>query len=205
MLKRRTHPSRLVRARQQGMVLIVALVVLVALTVAGIAMIRSVDTATLVAGNLAFQQAANHASDKGIEQAMAMLKQKSTEGSLDTNDPSNGYSAQMRPLTDNPAINQSWQEFWQASLAASAYDAGEDQFKNHIYFVVHRLCANAAPPGANGQCVESPAITSSSSAGNGMGAGDLQINAASQVYYRITVRVAGPKRTESYVQSHVAL
>jgi hypothetical protein len=53
--------------------------------------------------------------------------------------------------------------------------------------------------------VESPAVTANSSGGNGQGAGDVQINAASQVYYRITVRVAGPKRTESYVQSHVAM
>jgi Tfp pilus assembly protein PilX len=203
MLKRRTFPARLARSGQRGMVLLVALVVLVALTVAGIAMIRSVDTATLVAGNLAFQQAATHASDKGIEQAMAMLRQKSADGTLDGNDPTNGYFATLR-AQDSPVAGQSWQAFWQDSLQAAAYDAGEDQFKNHIYYVVHRLCANAAPPGANGQCVESPAITTAGG-GNGLGLGGVPINAASQVYYRITVRVAGPKRTESYVQSHVAM
>jgi Tfp pilus assembly protein PilX len=40
-------------ARQRGVMLIIALIVLVAMTMAGIAMMRSVDTATIVAGNIA--------------------------------------------------------------------------------------------------------------------------------------------------------
>ncbi len=203
MLKRR-HPSlrRIGRAAQRGLVLVVALIVLVAITLAGIAMIRSVDTATLVTGNLAFQQAATHAADKGIERAMAMLRQKMADGKLDENDATNGYFASMRPA-DSPAAGQSWQQFWQASLDAAAFDAGEDEFKNHIYFVVHRQCANAQPPGSGGMCVASPTVTKAS--GNSEEAGELQIESSSQIYYRITVRVSGPKRTESYVQSHIAM
>lgn len=202
MLNHRVHPARRSRTAQRGIVLLVALIVLVAITVAGIAMIRSVDTATLVSGNLAFQQSATHAADKGIERAVAMLKQKQTDATLDSNDTSNGYFASLRS-TDNPASGQNWQQFWSANLAASAYDAGEDQFKNHIYFVVHRQCANAQPPGAGGQCVASPAITRAS--GNSQEANEVQLQSASQIYYRITVRVSGPRRTESYVQSHIAM
>ena len=73
MLRRLATPSRRQPASQQGMVLLIALVVLVAVMVAGIAMIRSVDTATLVAGNLAFEQAATHAADRGVEAAVARL------------------------------------------------------------------------------------------------------------------------------------
>jgi type IV pilus assembly protein PilX len=204
MLKRRTPLSRLGRARQRGMVLLVALVVLVAITVAGIAMMRSVDTATLVTGNLAFQQAATHAADKGVEQAIAMLRQKVIDGTLDSNDTTNGYFASLR-ATDNPntAANQNWQQFWQDSLKDSAYDAGEDQFKNQIFFVVHRQCANAMPPGAGGQCVASPAVTTAT--GNSQEANEVQLQSASQIYFRITVRVSGPRRTESYVQTYVAM
>jgi Tfp pilus assembly protein PilX len=40
---------------QQGVVLLMALIMLVALTLAGIALVRSVDTTNLIAGNLAFK------------------------------------------------------------------------------------------------------------------------------------------------------
>lgn len=202
MLKRQTTLAHLRRAGQQGMVLLVALVVLVAIMIAGIAMMRSVDTATLVAGNLAFEQAATNAADKGVEQAIAMLQAKSASNALDNNDPTSGYFASLRS-SDNPSAGQSWQQFWDANLAAAAYDAGTDQFGNHIYYVVHRQCANAMPPGAGGQCVASPAVTTAT--GNSQEAGEIELQAASQIYYRITVRVSGPRRTESYVQSFVAM
>jgi type IV pilus assembly protein PilX len=202
MLKHRKTFARRGRARQQGLVLIVALIVLVAITIAGAAMMRSVDTSTLVSGNLAFQQAATHSADKGIEQALAMLRQKDVDGSLDTNDRTNGYFA-TRSSADNPASGQSWQEFWQATLKDLARDAGEDQFKNHIYYVVHRECAFARMPGDGGFCVASPANTESTRSSEGLGA--VNPKAATSVYYRITVRVLGPRRTESYVQSYVAM
>lgn len=188
-------------ASQQGMVLLVALIVLVAVMVAGVAMMRSVDTATLVSGNLAFQRAATHATDRGVEGAIKMLMDKKAADNLDANDPTNGYFAQLRGLEDNPPAGKSWQEFWQASLASASYSVGDDGFGNQIAFVVHRACDEAKP--ANGtDCVASPVITS-------MITDDPEnpspYKAVTHIYYRITVRVSGPKRTESYVQTYVAL
>lgn len=51
------------RRAQQGVVLFVALIILVAMTLAGIALMRSVDTNVLIAGNLAFRQGATMAGD----------------------------------------------------------------------------------------------------------------------------------------------
>lgn len=202
MLKqRRPHLRALRRAGQRGMVLLMALVVLVAIMVAGIAMMRSVDTATLVAGNLAFQQSTTNTADQGIEQAIAMLKGLSAS-QLNSDDPVNGYFATLQQ-NQSPVAGQSWQDFWAQSLNGSAHDAGTDAFGNHIYYVVHRECAFPQPPGAGGQCVASPAITKAT--GNSQEAGEIQLQAGSQVYYRITVRVTGPKRTESYVQAHIAM
>lgn len=201
MLTRRHPLRRRARSGQRGLVLIVALVVLVAITIAGAAMMRSVDTSTLVAGNLAFQQAATHAADKGVEQAFAMLKQKAADKTLHESDTSNGYFA-TRTEADNPREGKSWQQFWQDTLAAHARDAGEDQFKNHLYYVVHRECA-LAKPAADAQCVASPANTGGRN--NSQRINPFNYRAATSVYYRITVRVVGPRRTESYVQSYVAM
>lgn len=185
------------------MVLLVALIVLVAIMVAGVAMMRSVDTATLVSGNVAFQQAATYAADKGIEQAVQMLRDKQTAGVLDNNDPSNGYYASLR-TTDSPSGTQSWQTFWDSTYdTTNSVVLPTDQFQNTVSYVVHRQCANAKPPGAGGLCVASPAVTKSP--GTSQEVGEPEVEAATQIYYRITVRVSGPRRTESYVQSHVAL
>ena len=52
-------------SRQGGVVLMIALIILVALTLGGIALVRSVDTTNLISGNLAFQQAATRAGEAG--------------------------------------------------------------------------------------------------------------------------------------------
>lgn len=189
------------RGRQQGMVLVMALIVLVLVSLSGLALMRSVDTTTLVAGNLAFQQAATRASDTGVERAIAnVLTPKAVADLLNANDTSNGYFATLA----NPSPTQTWQAFWQASLDANSVDMGEDQFGNQVKFVIHRLCANALPPSAGGQCVASP--NASAATGNSEEANAIQLQGGSnKVYYRITVRVSGPRRTESYVQAHVSM
>jgi len=57
-MNRLTH-----RTREQGVILFVALIVLVAMSLAGIALMRSVDTSVLVAGNLAYRQGATSVAD----------------------------------------------------------------------------------------------------------------------------------------------
>ena len=204
MLSERTHPSglRLRPRRESGMVLIVALVVLVAMTLVAISLVRSSDTSNLIAGNLAFQRAATHAGDTGVEAAIHVIQDKALSSTLDSNDTTNGYFATLRPA-DSPQGAQTWDAFWSAQLRANAVNVAADQFGNSVSYVIHRHCANALPPAGGGQCVASPVI--SQSTGNAEEAGSIQLTASSKIYYRITVRVTGPRRTVSYVQSHVAM
>ena len=58
---------------QGGMVLFFALIALVAMSLAGLVLVRSVDTSTIIAGNLAFKQAATTSGDAGAEAAIAAL------------------------------------------------------------------------------------------------------------------------------------
>lgn len=51
--------------KQRGVVLLITLIILVAMTLAGIGMMRSVDTGNVIAGNLAFRQATMQANDAG--------------------------------------------------------------------------------------------------------------------------------------------
>jgi Tfp pilus assembly protein PilX len=54
------------RQNQRGVVLLIALIILVAMTLAGIGMMRSVDTGSVISGNLAFKQATLLSSDRAV-------------------------------------------------------------------------------------------------------------------------------------------
>lgn len=59
--------------RQRGVVLLIALILLVVMTLAGIGMMRSVDTGSVIAGNMAFKQATLNAADAGTSAAFNAL------------------------------------------------------------------------------------------------------------------------------------
>src|SRR5438552_14781985 len=60
-------------ASQRGVVLFIALIVMVAMSLAAIALIRSIDTTNAVIGNLAFRLASILPANGSIEQAAAAL------------------------------------------------------------------------------------------------------------------------------------
>ncbi|MGA7749296.1 MAG: hypothetical protein WCA63_04045 [Gallionella sp.] len=59
--------------RQRGVVLFFTLIALVVMSLAAVALIRAVDTSTMIGGNLAFKQAGTSSGDGGIEAAIAWL------------------------------------------------------------------------------------------------------------------------------------
>ncbi len=75
ILKSKTSTTAYIPLRQRGAVLLIALIVLVAMTLAGIAMMRSVDTGILVSGNMAFRQSATLAADAGINSGWKKLQE----------------------------------------------------------------------------------------------------------------------------------
>jgi Tfp pilus assembly protein PilX len=182
--------KRSLRKAQDGVVLFIALIVLVAMTLAGIAVMRSVDTNVLIAGNLAFRNAALSAGDAGIEAARNWLTTQ-TAGNL-VNDQLPGYYANWQD-TFNPATFD-----W----GANASLVGTDANGNQIRYVVHRLCAESAKTVDGTECFK----VSSTSAGSTKGGGSYGVTplkGSAQPYYRITTRVDGPHNTVGYVQAFV--
>lgn len=193
------------RAPQRGNVLLIALILLVALSLAGIALIRSVSTSNMIAGNLAFQQATTHSADLGIENAVAFLEANSAGASTTLhNNNLSGAGTRYVALRQDPATGQSWDAYWNATLAGSGAvnTLAQDAAGNTVSFVIHRLCNATGAPVYPG-CSSSP--TDATSAGNSQGAGVVQLASPRQVYYRITARVTGPRNTLSYVQVIVAI
>lgn len=187
--------------RQQGVVLLIALIMLVAMTLGGIALIRSVYTTSLIAGNMAFQQSATQSADAGIEAAVSWLEKNTGGTTLNQDNAANGYS----PIRQDPVNTQSWESFWTSLQSAGKVVtlAPEDAAGNKVSYTIQRLCNKSVAPSDGADCALAPENVKVS--GNGKGGGEVKINYNSEVYYRITVRVTGPRSTVSYVQAVVAM
>lgn len=193
MIRAPRSAPRAQRARQAGVVLFVALIVLVAMSLAGIAIMRSVGAGVMVASNIAFKQTTTAGAERGLEAAKAWLIAQSGTA-LDSDNFAAGYhsswGANFDPLTFN----------WNADVATLPADAAGTSLR----YVVHRLCdkPNLSVNAPLQQCVVksvSTALGTGSSLG-GVVYGHTNLNNKISPYFRVTVRSDGPKNTVSYVQ-----
>ncbi|MDB5753337.1 MAG: hypothetical protein JWP65_3758 [Ramlibacter sp.] len=212
-------PSAGARA-QRGISLLFALMALVIMGFGAVALTRSVDTGTLIMGNLSFQQDAVMSSSSAAEQAMVWLDANKSGVSLDNDVANKGYYASHVDALDVagnrtsaakklPIVN------WDGNclgMTTATYDTcvivpfrGADVNGNVVQWVIMRLCDATGPAtGGSNLCVR-PATSSTTTAKE---RGELQpggrlSGAMASPYYRIIVRVQGPRNTTSYTESIV--
>lgn len=197
-------------ATQRGLVLFFALIAMVAMSLAAVALVRSVDTATLISGNLAFRQSATSSGDGGVEGAIAVL------AAIDTaNTGTNVFQSTAHPFNADNATIGYYSNIDQAlSLTASttwdddsSSDAVVDTSGNSRRYVIQRMCRTANQVLSITNCLFSSAATDNSGKtvplpseiceGSGCPRG------GQSPLYRVTVRITGPKNTVSYIQSIV--
>jgi type IV pilus assembly protein PilX len=186
----RTH---LPRHAQRGVSLIIALIALVALTLAGLALMRSADTSNVISGNLAFREATVQATDVGVESAITALATIATTAP-DANAPvgcaagaCNYYPTMQTPVNGAgvPTVID-----WTA-VPSTTLDSSYA-----VQYVIDRLCDGPTPvTDVANKCMN----LAGTSAGSKK-AGAVSFTSASQVYYRVLVRVTGPRNAVSIVQ-----
>lgn len=188
---------------ERGVVLFIALIVLVAMALAGIAMVRSVDTTLGIAGNLSFQQGAVQASDRGVAAAHAYLASAPVVPPctvpLQCDDPANGY---FSSFAEDPATG--WFDPANWGTAVDVFPGGAtDAAGNRIRFLIHRLCMISGTYNAIGQQCALHVGASGTAEGGTLLVGAYQFEGAPRVYFRITTRVDGPRNSVSITQTHV--
>ncbi len=211
----RTSPAYVLK--QRGVVLFITLIALLAMSLAAVALIRSVDTSAMIAGNLAFSQAATITGTAEIESAITVVTNLEVGSGgadvktdpahlLNNNDPANGYYASVDPNVD---LTNSLQFDWTLQASAEVNDG----YGNRKRFVIHRLCRNATPidPILN-DCLFAPVQAEDKNSQAVVGsdevcvsgvAGGCSSSSSETVQYRITVQTQGPKNTVGYVQAFV--
>ena len=182
---------------QRGAVLMVVLVALVAMLVSVIALSRSMDTHYLVAGNLAFRNSTVHSSDAGVQSAVLWLQSTVGTPRLNTTDAVGGYYA----LVAEP--NWDDETFW--SQCAGCTVSAADVAGNRVQWVVHRMCSSQGNPNATGNSCSLLTSTPTAANGGSFSADAVNFSGVAQNYYRISVRVLGPRNTSTLVQTFVSL
>lgn len=214
--------------RQRGIVLFFALLALVVMSIAGVALIRSVDTNALLSGNLVFRQSATTASNVALEGiAQNIAASVSLTASL-IHHPTQGYYANCSQFDNQPdalvcdgsqLTTIAWSD-GNSSLAPSQTDGndeirnGVDRQGNEIRYVVERMCnysnaeinAGSAPNDAS-RCMMASSPSNGENCSHNVTNIELFkrcVASSDSPLYRVTLRIAGPKNTVTFMQSFIS-
>jgi type IV pilus assembly protein PilX len=168
--------------QQKGSVLLITLIVLALLLIAGLTLFSSTQITTQVAGNVAFKQIALPAANVAIEQAITKLN---TQADLNNDIAGNYFALQQQNDSDGLPSSVNWSQ------------VPSTQVQNYtVQYVTERLCVGHIPIiDLNSQCSVGNANINSSYKVNS------PVYAAGSIYYRVTVKVSGPKNTLTFVQA----
>jgi Tfp pilus assembly protein PilX len=208
---------RRMRANYRGAGLVVALVVLVVMSLGALALVRAVASGLLVAGNLAFREAAVLAAESGSESAISWLSERAATTDLLSDQPEAGYYASLPvglSLSGQSNTSTSATIDWDDDQCAArtgirCFTAGPalpiDAAGHRVRYVIHRLCrtAGSSDAAANSCLLFRSAQGGSSNRGQLSYGASKRFQSSDTVYYRITVHVRGPRNTTAFVQTLV--
>lgn len=225
-------PITLPRSATRGLSLIVVLLSLLTLAFASVALIRSIDTGTLVIGNLGFKKAATSSSDQSADLAVAWLQTHSSGTALFndvTNDGQAYYATSIEALdptgNSRPGNGLPARPFidWGGYACKNCVSAGHCSVClqpsapvttpdgwTHRYLIT-RLCKCAGDPNGNcpdgsvNICTTPVASTASASPKRGeLKYGDnLRFSGSNSPFFRVIVRTEGPHNTASTTETYV--
>jgi type IV pilus assembly protein PilX len=200
--------------RQRGIVMIVALVVLIALTIASIGLLRSVDTASTITGNLGVKKDLYRVSNLGVQSALQNLALIRVSNELPpASDATRSYYATAALPTDVRGIPQilvnapvplipggatGWAGEFSLPVVADT-GGGVTAAGGYLFrYVAERLCPfeGVSDPAIN-VCREATGAASFVPAGSFT----QTLTQGGSVYIRLTLRIDGPKNSTSYFQA----
>lgn len=169
---------------QRGVTILVVLVLLTVMLLGGLAMARMTETRTLASGNTAFREASLQASEVGLNEAYAALQ---AAGFTEDSNAGTWYWATTQ-ATDTAGIPTiDWTQA--PELTVGSY---------RVRYAVDRQCAVNPVTDTLRQCLvrQVPQMESNK-------VGQESVDPPNARQFRVTVRVFGPKDTQTWTQSLV--
>ena len=201
------------RRRQRGTALFVALIMLVAMSIAAVSLVRSVDTTVVITGNLAFQQTALQVADYGIEAAagdLVTIRANSRDARWRRGDTCaipggsrtafNYYPTLFeRASTGSPTIDGVTYTGGYPGVPSLDWNTVPCVTNTRIpagyavQYLIDRLCTDTANPATS-------CVADNPQEGGSRRAGQARFTGVQSIHHRVTVRVSGPNNAQSFVQ-----
>jgi type IV pilus assembly protein PilX len=207
---------------QRGISLLFALLALAALSLAAVALVRSVDSGSLVIGNLGFKQDTTHAAALAAEDARSYLTAGTRDLSVNGASGS-GYYASLPANLDptgrlttaaNPMEVVNWGEADSCSCRAAGtcsqcvvapsaeqtYNGGAVRAR----YLITRMCPTTGVASSANACAQPADVTPAQKTQNSVEDYNNQTLTAEAVpapYYRIVVRTVGARNTVSFTET----
>jgi type IV pilus assembly protein PilX len=184
-------------ARQRGVILIFSLLVLLILAIGAVAVLRSVNTSLLSAGNLAFHRDLVNQAEQAVSSVMTEFKTNAPPlvGATTADSPAANYVSTMLPsnaqgvplaLLDNTAF---------AAVGTAGNDIPGATPDITIRYIIDRLCT-VTGTASSPNCVQSTGLPTGGTANR-----NTAVAPPSATIYRISVRVNGPRNTQAFLQT----
>jgi Tfp pilus assembly protein PilX len=185
--------QRRLTQRQDGVVLLIAILAVAALAFAGMALVRAVATSITIGDNVNARRQATYAATAALEHdIVALFEDRVVDATSD--DPSHNYFASRQTGEDRRGVPRALLSAAGYPPGASIVDAGDGFTVRHV---IERLCTlPGAAIGAN--CTLSPPSIEAASGS------PPASEPPRQPAYRITMRVEGPRGAATYVQAMVS-
>lgn len=222
-LAARAH-QRIIGSAQRGVSLLFALLALAAISLAAVALVRSVDSGSLLIGNLSFKQDATAAADRATEAARAWLMAPGQNLTADSAGGVGYYATSQEGLdptgrltsATSPMAVVNWGEpdscaCLSASPATcsscSRLPSDELTFNGgtvRARYLITRLCPATGAVVATNACAQPAATAISTAKARGeirVGTESRPSEVAQAPYYRIIVRTVSGRNTVSFTET----
>lgn len=190
--------------RQRGVVLFIAMIVLVVMSLAGVAMNRSVESSLGIVGNLSYRKSTLQGTEKALADAVAWIdnnRMRLNQVSEASTLAGQGYF--MAPTGNSGAGAIAYNGVGEDQVMSKAYWTnaryiGKDAFDNDLFYKIERMCEKNSEVYSNTNCLmgDPPAVGK----GNSQTAGAYQFQPPPPLAFRITAKAEGRRNSMSIVQ-----
>lgn len=201
------------RRRQGGIIMVVTLIALVVLMLGGVALMRSSDTSSALAGQLGFRRDLKNQGERAMAMAINSLKSGtlSSADSRQANLTKSNYSAVQLETNANGIpkdLLKSDSDFVGAGYVINIVDSKSESDNAgsgvKARYLIDRLCLAAGDADAD-NCSKTDILVQNNGQDSNSHKGDTSFRSINLAVYRISVRVDGPRGTQAFFQSTVAL
>ena len=205
------HPGRRVRRSERGVIMLFGLIALAIMLIGAAAMVRSMGTSMLNAGNLGFKRDLTNQGERAVASVMAVLQTGalSTDPARQSSNVAQNYSATMLATNEQGLPDALLSDSTFSSAGVSSNDITISEQSVSVRYLIDRLCVNTGLAAADHCTMADDPNPVGGSGSEMLRAEDASAGGAGavgqRVVYRVSIRVTGPRSTQAYFQTTLSL